>query len=187
MPSLLALHGAGRDETDLAEFAAAIAPDLSLLAPRGAYPEGQGFTFFRRRPDRSLDAPAILSVASDWLASRSDLPKAPALLIGYSSGAIFAEALIASAPGRFAGAILMRPKPLAAEFLFPPLMGLPVLILAGRHDPRRRSEDAPLLTRQLSAAGARVDGHMLDCGHGWAPEDQDVILSRAWRQRQRAG
>ena len=187
MQALITLHGSGRDESDLAGFAAALAPGLPVLAPRGAFAEGAGFTFFRRRPDRSLDAPAILSIARDWLASSHDMPDRPPLLVGYSSGAIFAEALLATAPSRFAGAILMRPEPLAADFGFAPLAGLPVLILAGAQDARRRPEDAPRLARQFTAAGARITCHLMDCGHDWAPDGQDVALSRAWLKRHRAG
>lgn len=181
MVTLIALHGSGRDETDLAGFAAGVAPRAALVAPRGDFAEAAGFTFFRRRADRSIDAGDLLSCARAWLPAQRGLPPdSPLILAGYSSGAIFAEALVAIAPRRFAGAILLRPEPIAADFRFPPLAGLPVLILAGAQDARRRPEDAPRLAAQLQAAGARVETHVMDCGHDWAPGDQDATLARAW-------
>ncbi|MEI4487740.1 hypothetical protein V8J36_16230 [Frigidibacter sp. MR17.14] len=223
---VLALHGAGRDETDLRDFTRRALPGLAALTPRGAVAQGAGFTFFARRADRSIDAPAVLALARAWLArygldhnARSEgaadrdgsagdvlaadrlpgdgstgvgLPgdgsppcpeDGPLLLAGYSSGAIFAEALLAVAPGRFRGAVLMRPEPLAAEMAFPDLSSLPVLLLAGLRDDRRRPGDAPRLAAQLAAAGARVEAPRLDCGHDWAPDDADVHLARDWAGR----
>lgn len=86
-------------------------------------------------------------------------------------------------PDRFAGAILLRPEPLAEEFAFPEIQGKPVIILAGRHDERRRPDDATRLAAQLSLARAEVTLHTLDSGHGWAPHDEDVILARSWLAR----
>ncbi|MHA3913459.1 alpha/beta hydrolase [Halovulum sp. GXIMD14793] len=184
--TVLALHGSGQDETSLAGFARQIAPDANLLSPRGLFSDGRGYTFFRRGADRSIDTVQVLRIARDWLNRDIELPAAGrtgALLVGYSSGAVFAEALLAEAPTQFSGAILLRPEPLAADFCFPQMDNKPVLILAGQKDERRKPEHGRRLAEQFRSAGACVTYHMLDCGHGWASEDQDLCLAQSWLKR----
>jgi phospholipase/carboxylesterase len=186
MVTLLALHGASRDETDLVAFSRRVAPDAALIAPRGAFPVGDGYSFFRRQPDGGIDAAELISTAEGWLSQESEslLPvPGKIVLIGYSSGAIFAEALLAVRPDRFAGAILLRPQPLAGSFVFPDMPGKPIVVLAGRHDERRRPDAATRLVAQLEAAGAEVTLHLLDCGHGWEPNDEDARIAQSWLSR----
>lgn len=165
----------------MAPFAARMAPNARVIAPRGRFRLGEGFTFFQRRTDRSLDAATILAEARTFLDARDPAPTPP-LVVGYSSGAIFAQALLAASPGGFAGAALLRPEPLAEDFAYPHLNGLPVLSLSGRRDPRRRPTDGRLSARQLRDAGAAVEHHDLDAGHGWAPDDAEARLARRWMQ-----
>jgi phospholipase/carboxylesterase len=181
--ALLALHGSSRDETDLAEFSVRIAPQARVIAPRGTFQEGDGFAFFKRRGDRTIPTSEVAALAREWVLNELTLRShatEKVVIVGYSSGAVFAEALLSVMPDRFAGAILMRPEPLSADFAFPDLTGKPILILAGKHDERRRPADAPLLAAQLDAVRAEVTLHILDSGHGWAPLDEDILLSRAW-------
>jgi phospholipase/carboxylesterase len=181
--TLLILHGASRDETDLASFAGQIAPDAHVIAPRGTFPDGSGYTFFRRRSDRSIDSAEVVTLAEEWLGRNAEtlLPASgEVVIVGYSSGAIFAVALMSVMPGRFSGAVLLRPEPLAKEFTFRDMPGMPVIILAGRHDERRQSDDAARLAAQLGSAGAKVKLHTLDTGHGWATQDEDAVLVRSW-------
>ncbi|WP_295047105.1 dienelactone hydrolase family protein [uncultured Paracoccus sp.] len=183
MLTLLAFHGSGRDDTDLIAFAQYVAPSCPIVAPLGDFADGDGYTFFRRRPDRSIPVAQVVTEARQWLSRNA--PLLPPLgerivLVGYSSGAIFAEAMLSVCPDRWAGAILLRPEPLAEEFIFPPMVGKPILILAGRHDTRRRTGDAARLAGQFDTAGAGVTLHILDTGHGWADGNQDAVLARAW-------
>ncbi|TKA97294.1 hypothetical protein FAZ78_06975 [Cereibacter changlensis] len=183
MFTLLVLHGSSRDETDLAEYSLKLAPHARVIAPRGAFPEGSGVTFFKRRADRSIAGDEVVALAKQWVSTEPGLlPLAPekVVVVGYSSGAVFAEALLSVTPDMLAGAILMRPEPLSADFVFPAMAGKPILILAGKHDERRRLTDAPLLAAQFEAAGADVTLHVLDSGHGWAPLGEDIVLARAW-------
>jgi phospholipase/carboxylesterase len=183
MFTLLALHGSSRDETDLAEFSIRIAPQARVIAPRGTFQEGDGFTFFKRSVGRTIATAEVVAQARQWLSNElNPQPRASekVVIAGYSSGAVYAEALLSVRPDLFAGTILMRPEPLSADFTFPDLTGKPILILAGKHDERRRPADATILAAQLEAAGAKVVLHILECGHGWATRDEDVILARAW-------
>lgn len=186
MLTLLALHGSSRDEADLVEFCRQIAPDSHLVAPRGAFAEGEGYTFFRRRTDRTIPSTEVVALAEGWLSREAShlesLPEKP-VIVGYSSGAIFAEALLTVKHSAFAGALLLRPEPLDQEFAFPIMEGKPILILAGRHDERRRTDDAPRLAVQFRTAQADVILHILDAGHGWAPNNEDTTLARTWFSR----
>ncbi|HEY9012770.1 MAG TPA: prolyl oligopeptidase family serine peptidase [Devosia sp.] len=102
------------------------------------------------------------------------------MLVGYSSGAVFGAALLSVAPERFAGAVLLRPQAISDDFKFPDLKGKPLLVISGLHDDRRQPWHAAQLVDQLAAADASVTHHTLDAGHGWAPEDLDFVLARAW-------
>ena len=181
--TLLALHGSGRDETDLTTFAQQIAPQCRFLAPRGEFVDGAGFTFFRRLSDRIIPTAEVVALAKRWLSNHAPIlpPEGEnPVVVGYSSGAIFAEALLAACPDRWAGAVLLRPEPLAEGFVFPTAKDVPILILAGRRDERRKADDAPLRAKQLEAAQAKVTLHILDAGHRWASGDEDAIMTRAW-------
>lgn len=118
MLSLLSLHGSGRDETDLADFCHQLAPQARFIAPRGPFAQAGGYTFFRRRSDRSIDAAEVLNLATAWVSQEAEAhlrASGEVIAVGYSSGAIFAEALLSVAPDKFAGAILMRPEPLSPK------------------------------------------------------------------------
>jgi phospholipase/carboxylesterase len=97
---LVLLHGSGRREDDLLYFAAAIAPERSVLALRGIVPFDGGFAFFDRNPDRSLDYAEIVratAALSGFLGLLRDEGRPRPILVGYSNGAIAAASLLASA------------------------------------------------------------------------------------------
>ena len=102
------------------------------------------------------------------------------MLVGYSSGAIFSEALLSFEPDRFSGAFLLRPEPIATDFRFPDMGRKPILILSGQRDERRTVEAAIILKDQLANANAQVTLHNLNAGHGWADDAEDIRLSRQW-------
>jgi phospholipase/carboxylesterase len=183
MVTLLALHGSGRDETDLVQFCHQLAPRAHLRAPRGPFRQADGFTFFRRRSDHSIASAEVVDLATNWFHQELEAhltASGEIIAVGYSSGAIFAEALLSVVPERFAGAVLLRPEPLSRNFHFQEMPSKPILIVAGRHDQRRRHDDAAVLTEQLEQAGANVSLHILDTGHGWARHNADVTLARSW-------
>ena len=179
---LVTFHGSAQNETALSAFAHEVAPDWPHLAPRGPITSGEGFTFTARRADRSIDTNAVVALARETLSPTGDLGAMGGSLValGYSSGAIFISALLSIAPERFAGAVLLRPEPLADDFVFPAMVAMPVLILSGKNDDRRKPCAAPRLATQLSDAGSIVTHHALEAGHGWAPNHADAILTRSW-------
>jgi phospholipase/carboxylesterase len=183
MFSILGLHGSHGHPDVIRSFAEKLTPDITCHCPRGSFADGEGFTFFRRNADFSIPVEPLLDIAGDSLAPSgflSALGAEPLLALGYSSGAIFATALIAIAPSRFSGAILLRPQVISQTFVFPNLSGKPVLIISGLSDTRRKPEHAILLAEQLSNAGADVTHHAIDAGHALAPDDANVLLCRSW-------
>lgn len=183
MFTVLALHGSNQREDWLQDYVEEITPDLPHRLPRGTEMDGAGFTFFKRRADRSIDPATILPLASKSLQPDGcvgPLADGQFLAVGFSSGAIFSTALLSLAPDLFAGAILLRPEPISEQFAFPDLSGKPVLIISGLSDERRKPGDAPRVAEQLAAAGAAVTHHALESGHGWAPDKADTVLAQAW-------
>jgi phospholipase/carboxylesterase len=181
MATILGLHGSSGHPAVIRSVIDALDLQADILCPEGGFADGPGFTFFRRNPDFSIPVDTVLELARQSLAPGGFACLAgsgPLALFGYSSGAVFATAQLAVAPQRIAGAILLRPQVLAEDFAFPALNGMPVLLLSGRSDPRRKPHHAALLGTQLDAAGARLTHHALDTGHEIGP--QDVKLSRAW-------
>jgi phospholipase/carboxylesterase len=180
---LMLLHGSGRREDDLLDFATAIAPERSVLALRGGVPFDGGFAFFDRNPDRSLNygdivrATVALGGFLSWL---RDEGRPRPILVGYSNGAIAAASLLASAPHLSRGAILLRPLSPFEKAIDTDLGGYPVLSLSAASDERRAPSDAPLLEGQLKEAGASVTAHVLPGGHGWDEDGRDITLSRSW-------
>ncbi|MGV8936060.1 MAG: alpha/beta hydrolase [Allorhizobium sp.] len=183
MFDILGLHGSSQHPHFISDFTGQLSPDRRRCSPQGTFADGDGFTFFKRRPDFSIPADDLVAVARRSLSADGIITACGlsySLLVGYSSGAIFSTALLAVAPEKFIGAILLRPQPIADTFAFPDLSGKPVLIISGRHDARREPEHADILVEQLVAANAAVTHHALDAGHGWAPDDADLALARAW-------
>ena len=177
MSCIVAFHGSGQTETSLDSFVDAIAPGCDRFLPRGGLIEKDGFTFFRRDDDLRIDPESLLEQARVWLVNQH---LSEMMLVGYSSGAIFSEALLYFEPDRFSGAILLRPEPIATDFRFPDMGCKPILILSGERDERRTAEAAITLKDQLANANAKVTLHNLSAGHGWANNGEDISLSRQW-------
>ena len=183
MFSLLGLHGSSGHPRLIKPFITALARGLPSACPRGTFVDGDGYTFFKRLADRTIPTLELIALAKESVATGgfvSNIGRRDALLVGYSSGAIFAHALLAVAPSEFVGAILLRPEPIGQDFGFPELDGKPILIISGEHDQRRKPRDGFVVAEQLSRAGAQVAHYHLDAGHGWAASDQDLILSTTW-------
>jgi phospholipase/carboxylesterase len=185
IPPLLLLHGSGGTEADLNDFAKAISPSTARIALRGGVAWEDGFAFFRRNPDRTLDSDDLTSRTADlckfigYAMKHHDL-KRPPILVGYSNGAIIAAAAVCVGAQLTSGAILLRPLSPAPDQAFPPLADYPVLILGGQYDSRRLPNDAPLIAEQFRRAGARVTYRLLPTGHGWRDSGLDITLARIW-------
>lgn len=183
---IVLLHGTGGRETDLIPYAHGIAPGSAKLGLRGtAVPEGGGYAFFQRYPDRRVNeadlaerVPALAESIRALLVQRGVHGRPVA--VGYSNGAIMAAALLHCVPGLLAGAILLRSlRPFAGD---PPerLDKTPVLIIDAERDQRRSPEDGFRVAEQLRRAGASVTRHVLAGDHTLTA--QDTAIARDWLQ-----
>jgi phospholipase/carboxylesterase len=180
-PPLVLLHGSGGSEASLRAFAHSTAPDRTAFHLRGGVPWEDGYAFFRRNPDRTLDREDLDRRSSElcgFLAHLDAEGYGRPWLVGYSNGAIVAAAAALKAPALSSGAILLRPLSPQADDDFPPLHGYPVLLLGGTADERRKPFDTPHLAEQFRRSGALVTERLLPTGH--AESDLDRTLVRAW-------
>jgi phospholipase/carboxylesterase len=180
---LVLLHGSGMHERNLIGLADRVGPARPYLTLRGAVEWEEGFAFFRRKPDRTLDYIDLFNEThhlADFLARalENGLLKRPPVLLGFSNGAIMAASLLLHRPEISAGAILLRPLSPAPAADFPDLKGHRILILAGERDERRAPEDVVLMSRQIEKSGAGVTTRLFPTGHDLDEDEPDFI--RNW-------
>jgi len=180
------LHGSGASEGALAGFGHRVAPGRGRILVRGRMPWEDGYAFFRRNPDRTLDRADLAARCAelcDLLRHLAASGGRPPLLVGFSNGAIMAAAALLAAPALSSGAVLLRPLTPRPGERFPALDGYPVLLLGGATDARRHPADFPTLAGQFRQAGARVAARVLPTGHGLDEAGADGRLTRAWLAR----
>ena len=145
------LHGSGQDENTLLSFARTACPGHTVISVRGRIAWEEGYAFFRRNPDRTLDETDLKHGAAAiqrLLEGLRDAYSEPPILLGYSNGAIAAAAAVLDGPDLSAGAILLRPLSPFPGRVFPPLNKYPVLLVSGEGDthltgPRSRVSSRP--------------------------------------------
>jgi phospholipase/carboxylesterase len=181
-PPLLLLHGTGGNEDDLIALGERVAPGAALLSPRGQVLEAGMPRFFRRVADGVFDVDDLnrrtddLAVFLDKV--RAAYTPAKPIALGFSNGANIAWSLLLRHPAALAGAVLLRPM-LPFEPPAPPdLSAVPVLMLAGAHDPMVSPGGHRRLAELLKSAGADVSYQVLPAGHGLTPDD--VVIASRW-------
>ncbi|WP_246724680.1 alpha/beta hydrolase [Rhizobium phaseoli] len=180
---LVLLHGSGMHERNLIALADRVGPDRPYLALRGAVEWEEGFAFFRRNPDRTLDYADLFNEThhlADFLAkaATTGLLKRPPVLLGFSNGAIIAASILLHRQETVAGAILLRPLSPAPAADFPDLRNHLILILAGERDKRRAPEDVVLIRDQIEKSGAGVTTRLVPTSHDLGDDEPDFI--RNW-------
>ena len=169
--TLLLLHGTGGDEHQLVELGQQLAPDASLLSPRGKVLEGTMPRFFRRLAPGELDIPDLLA-RTDELAefltaatTEYGLDPARVVAVGYSNGANIAVSLLLRRAPVVRGAVLLRPMLPYDPVEAPALTGTSVLVAAGVRDPYVPLDQSERLAEVLRAGGAEVELRVADAGH----------------------
>ena len=185
-PPLILLHGSGGSEMDMLPLAASVAPGAAALSLRGAIPWEEGYAFFRRRPDRSLDEASLRDEAQALAGFLRQLPVSQGwterpVLIGFSNGAIMAAALVLLFPELMRGAALLRPLSPFAPSAVPRLDGMPILVLDAARDERRQPQDGADQAALLSQAGAAVSHRSTASGHRLCEDDLEIL--RDWLAR----
>ncbi len=180
--TLLLLHSTGGDEHQLIGLGRELAPDVTLLSPRGKVLEdGATRRFFRRHGTFDLDIPDLLA-RTDELAvfiaaatAQYGLVPAGVLALGYSNGANIAVSLLLRRPETLAGAVLLRPT-LPFEPDEPPaLTAKAVLIVSGERDPYVPREKRDQLVATLTAGGAEVTHTLTSRGHAISDNDLEHV------------
>ena len=181
-PPLLLLHGTGGDENGIIPLGQMIAPDATLLAPRGKVLENGMPRFFRRLADGVFDEDDVRRRAVDLAdfiaAARAHYGIPVPIALGYSNGANTAAAVLLLRPEALAGAILLRATLPLSETTPVDLTGKPVLILSGAMDPLMSPERAARLASLLQSYGAIVEHRTLPSGHELS--QTDVNLANQW-------
>lgn len=183
--TLLLLHSTGGDEHQLVALGHQLAPEATLLSPRGKVLEnGVIRRFFARRSALELDIPDLL-VRTDELAgfvssavAAYDLDPQRVIALGYSNGANIAVSLLFRRPGLLAGAALLRPTLPYEPEASPALPGTRVLVASGSRDPYSSPEATQRLVEVLRDGGAEVSLQLSDTGHELL--DTDIAATQRW-------
>lgn len=184
-PTWVVLHGSDGSESDLLPLAERLAPSAVKVAPRGAVETPEGYAFFLRGPDRSIDEAdlraRVASLVTRIRAARAAHAEDDRLVVlGFSNGAVMATALVELCPELFTAAVLVRTQ-LPFRGVRSDAMAsvsLPVLVLDGRDDIRRSPEDGRAVATRLRDAGARVTHVVLPVPHRMTTADERSIA--AW-------
>ncbi len=182
--TLLLLHGTGGNEADLLPVGRALAPEATLLSPRGRVLEGTLPRFFRRLAEGVFDQ-EDLALRTDELAAflraqveERRLDPAGLTAVGFSNGANIAASLLLRHPGLIRQAVLWRAMVPFEPGTPPALSGTRVLMGEGRFDPIVPVPNAERLAGILRAAGAEVTLDWREAGHQLEPGE--IADARAW-------
>jgi len=182
--TLLLLHGTGGNEADLLPVGRALAPEATLLSPRGRVLEGTLSRFFRRLAEGVFDQ-EDLALRTDELAAflraqveERRLDPAGVTAVGFSNGANIAASLLLRHPGLIRQAVLWRAMVPFEPGTPPALSGTRVLMGEGRLDPIVPVPNAERLAGILRAAGAEVTLDWREAGHQLEPGE--IADARAW-------
>ncbi len=189
--TLLLLHGTGGDEHQLVELGQQLAPDASLLSPRGKVLEGTMPRFFRRRAPGELDIPDLLARTdelAEFVASATTeygLDPDRVVAVGYSNGANIAASLLLRRARVLHGAVLLRAMLPYEPGEEPSLTGTSVLVAAGARDPYVPLDQSERLAEVLRAGGAEVELRVADAGHELTRSE--LAAAASWLVRLEAG
>jgi phospholipase/carboxylesterase len=182
--TLLLLHGTGGNESDLLPIGRAVAPDATLLSPRGKVLEGSMPRFFRRLAEGVFDQ-ADLVLRTDELAAfvreqvtQLNLDPAGVTAVGFSNGANITASLLFRHPGLLSQAVLWRAMVPFESTGANGLAGTRVRLGEGRFDPIVPVANAERLAQLLRSHGAEVTLDWREAGHQLQPGE--VEEARAW-------
>ncbi len=179
---LLLLHGTGGSEHDLVSLGKALAPERSLLSPRGKILENGMPRFFRRLAEGVFDEEDLRNRAhelADFILSAQDTyGLAKPIAVGFSNGANIAAALLLLRPEILSGAILLRAMAPLGEPPKAELGQTPILLISGVNDSIIPLNNATRLAAMLTGAGALVQHEILPIGHNLT--QQDMTIASRW-------
>lgn len=161
LPWIVALHGLGDSPDRFVQIVSQSSVHAHVYAPRGLYPYGDGYDWFRARvqgdPERLAQAMRramveVLGFVDARAAEARNVGKP--ILLGFSQGGMLTFALATHHPDRFRLAIPiggLLPKPLWPDRKLPG--ELTIVALHGTEDPRVPIARTRALTSHLQALG----------------------------------
>lgn len=172
-PLLFVFHGTGGDEDQLLSLGRDLAPQATIVAPRGDVSEQGAARFFRRTGEGVYDM-GDLTRATDKLAgfvkAHVEAAKPSSVLgLGYSNGANILASVLFAEPSLFDATVLMHPLIPFEPEVKGSLGGSRILVTAGRRDPICPPNLTARLEAYLRADGADVTVEWHDGGHEVRP------------------
>jgi phospholipase/carboxylesterase len=185
--TILALHGTGGNEHDLIQMAKSVAPQSSILSPRGKVIEGTDHhRFFRRIAEGVFDIDDLkfrTHELADFVTAASEhygFDKNNLYALGFSNGANIASSLFLLCPEVLAGGVLLRgmlpldPDKDEIEML-PDLRGKHILLSNGTRDPIIPLDNAKKLVSLYKQLGATITHELNPASHGLIKSDIEVM------------
>ena len=172
---LLLLHGTGGNENDLLDLAQMVAPDRSVLSPRGRVLENGMPRFFRRLAEGVFDEADVkvraLELGEFVKVSCANYNISAPIALGFSNGANIAAAMLFLCPDVLSGAVLLRAMTPLAELPAVDLKTKPVLLVNGSQDQMIPLPNANRLALALKSNHANLTHHIIPAGHGLTQSD----------------
>ncbi|MER8801241.1 alpha/beta hydrolase [Mesorhizobium sp. M0998] len=174
-PLLFVFHGTGGDEDQLLSLGRDLAPQATIVAPRGDVSEQGAARFFRRTGEGVYDM-GDLTRATDKMAgfvkAHVEAAKPSSVLgLGYSNGANILASVLFAEPSLFDATVLMHPLIPFEPEVKGSLDGSRILVTAGRRDPICPPDLTARLEAYLRADGADVTVEWHDGGHEVRPSE----------------
>jgi phospholipase/carboxylesterase len=174
-PLLFVFHGTGADENQLLTLGRDLAPQATIISPRGDVAEHGAARFFLRSGEGVYDmddlARATAKMAGFVNAHAAAAKPSSVLGLGYSNGANILASVIFAAPSLFDASALMHPLIPFEPRIDGSLAGRHILLTAGRRDPICPPNLTARLEAYLRADGADVTVEWHEGGHEVRPNE----------------
>lgn len=174
-PLFFVFHGTGGDESQLVSLGRDLAPQATIISPRGDVSEQGAARFFRRTGEGVYDMDD-LARATDKMAgfvkAHVEAAKPSAVFgLGYSNGANILASVMFAASEQFDATVLMHPLIPFEPQVNGSLAGRDILVTAGKRDPICPPNLTTRLEAYLRADGADVTVEWHDGGHEVRPNE----------------
>jgi len=174
-PLLFVFHGTGADENQLLSLGRDLAPQATIISPRGDVSEHGAARFFRRTGEGVYDmddlARATQKMAGFVKAHVEAAKPSTVLGLGYSNGANIVASVVFAEPSLFDAAVLMHPLIPFEPEVKGSLAGRRILVSAGKRDPICPPNLTSRLEAYLRADGADVTVEWHEGGHEVRPNE----------------
>ena len=174
-PLLFVFHGTGGDESQLVSLGRDLAPQATIVSPRGDVSEHGAARFFRRTGEGVYDMDDLARATekmAGFVKAHIEAAKPSSVLgLGYSNGANILASVMFAAPDLFDAAVLMHPLIPFEPEVKGSLAGRRILVTAGKRDPICPPNLTSRFEAYLRADGADVTVEWHDGGHEVRPNE----------------